>query len=114
MRESEKAERRRPGLPRRILARAMRKWRRFALHDPMAVAVKVMPSLFAFEKRHVTMETRREHTTGMTVTDRRDWLGEGKKLGPKVALCKNVSQRAFKRTLLQTLLSTLVPYNSSG
>jgi pyrimidine-specific ribonucleoside hydrolase len=88
----------------KILARTMRKWHHFALHDPMAVAVKVKPSLFAFEKYQVAVETRGEHTTGMTVTDRRDRLGENKRLGRQVDVCTDANSQAFKRMLLQSLL----------
>ncbi|MFP5488103.1 MAG: nucleoside hydrolase [Acidimicrobiia bacterium] len=43
-----------------------------ALHDPLAVLALTHPELFAGTDRHVAVETRGEHTAGMTVIDRRD------------------------------------------
>ncbi len=43
-----------------------------ALHDPLAVLAVTHPHLFDGTDRHVDIETRGEHTTGMTVIDRRD------------------------------------------
>lgn len=43
-----------------------------ALHDPLAVLALSHPELFTGTDRHVTIETRGEHTAGMTVIDRRD------------------------------------------
>lgn len=47
--------------------------RRAALHDPCALLALTHPSLVKFEKRTVTVETKGEHTTGMTVVDERYW-----------------------------------------
>ncbi len=88
----------------RILAKAMRRWDRFALHDPMAVAAKVRPSLFKFEKYRVLVETRGEHTTGMTIADRRDWLPEEKRFGRNVMVCTKARCGDFKRLFLPRLL----------
>ena len=43
----------------------------FPLHDPLAVAVAIDPTLVRCEKLVVRVETRGEHTRGMTVADRR-------------------------------------------
>ncbi len=43
-----------------------------ALHDPLAVMAVTRPDFFSGTDRHVSIETRGEHTTGMTVIDRRD------------------------------------------
>ncbi len=88
----------------RILAKAMRRWGRFALHDPMAVASQVNPLLFEFEPVPVAVETRGEHTTGMMVTDRRDWLPRSRLLGQKVRVCREVKARGFKQLVLNSLL----------
>jgi inosine-uridine nucleoside N-ribohydrolase len=42
-----------------------------AIHDPLAVLAVTHPHLFERTPRHVTIETRGEHTRGMTVIDRR-------------------------------------------
>jgi inosine-uridine nucleoside N-ribohydrolase len=41
------------------------------LHDPCAVLALTHPGLFSFSRRHVVVETRGEHTRGMTVVDQR-------------------------------------------
>ena len=45
--------------------------RRAYLHDPCAVAALIDPSLFEFAEMHIAVETRGEHTAGMTVCDQR-------------------------------------------
>lgn len=45
-----------------------------AVHDPLAVLALTHPGLFARSRRHVVVETRGEHTRGMTVIDRRHIL----------------------------------------
>jgi inosine-uridine nucleoside N-ribohydrolase len=42
-----------------------------AVHDPLAVLAVTHPELFARAARHVAVETRGEHTRGMTVIDQR-------------------------------------------
>ncbi len=42
-----------------------------ALHDPLAVLALTHPALFESTPRHVAIETRGEHTRGMTVIDHR-------------------------------------------
>ena len=42
-----------------------------ALHDPLAVLAVTHPDLFQSTPRHVVVETRGEHTRGMTVIDHR-------------------------------------------
>jgi inosine-uridine nucleoside N-ribohydrolase len=42
-----------------------------ALHDPLAVLAVTHPDLFHRTRRHVVVETRGEHTAGMTVIDER-------------------------------------------
>ena len=52
---------------------AMGRKRRAALHDPCALLALTHPDLLQFEKRTVTVETKGDHTTGMTVVDERYW-----------------------------------------
>jgi len=44
-----------------------------SLHDPLAVAAAVDPSLLETQPMHVEVELRGEFTRGMTVADRRPW-----------------------------------------
>ena len=46
------------------------------LHDPLAVAVACDPTLVRTERRPIRVETRGEHSAGMTVVDRRPGPGE--------------------------------------
>ncbi len=89
----------------RILSKTMRKWGRFALHDPMAVAATVKPTIFQFEKHRVVVETRGEHTTGMTVVDRRGRLPETKRQGHEVNICTRSEFQDFKELFLGRLLA---------
>ncbi len=87
----------------KILAKTMRKRKRFALHDPMAVATRVKPSLFEFENHSVAIETRGEYTTGMTVTDKRSQSQNKRPIRAKVAICTNVKVGSFKQVILGSL-----------
>ena len=88
-----------------VLKNNMRTFGRFALHDPMAVAVKIKPSLFQFSSYHVQVETRGEYTLGMTVADRRDWLQDDKLVGRRVMVCTD-ADRKFKQVFLSRLTAS--------
>ncbi len=83
----------------RILQNNMQAHGRFTLHDPMALAVMIKPGFYKFSDCRVSVETKGEYTTGMTVTDRRDWLGEDQRVGRRVKVCRDVDPR-FKRLFL--------------
>jgi purine nucleosidase len=87
-----------------ILRNNMRTYGRFALHDPMAVAVKVKPSLFQFGSYHAQVETRGEFTLGMTVADRRDWLLDDELVGRPIMICEEAGQK-FKQLFLTRLIA---------
>jgi inosine-uridine nucleoside N-ribohydrolase len=88
----------------RILANTMRKWKRFALHDPMAVAAKAKPSMFKFEGSPVKIETKGEYTTGMTVVDRRSSQQDDKRSSLKIRICGAVESRQFKESVLKSII----------
>jgi inosine-uridine nucleoside N-ribohydrolase len=85
-----------------ILKNNMRTFGRFALHDPMAVAVKIKPSFFQFSSYHVRVETKGEYTLGMTVADRRDWLPDDELVGRPVLVCTYADPK-FKQVFLKRL-----------
>jgi len=85
-----------------ILKNNMRTFGRFALHDPMTVAVKIKPSLFQFSSYHVQVETRGEYTLGMTIADRRDWLQDDELVGRPLMVCTD-ADRKFKQVFLNRL-----------
>ncbi len=70
----------------------------------MAVAVKIRPSFYRFSDYHVTVETKGEYTTGMTVADRRDLKGDQLQ-GRPVMVCSDVDP-GFKRFFLERLTSS--------
>ncbi len=85
-----------------ILKNNMRTYGRFALHDPMTVAVKIKPSFFQFSNYHAQVETKGESTLGMTVADRRDWLPDDKLVGRPVMVCTSADPK-FKQFFLTRL-----------
>jgi inosine-uridine nucleoside N-ribohydrolase len=87
----------------KILEKNIRKHGEFALHDPMTVAVKVDPSPFEFAVYQVSVETKGERTSGMTVADRRGWLPKDELLGEKALICTDVDSTRFKRMFLGRL-----------
>jgi inosine-uridine nucleoside N-ribohydrolase len=89
----------------RILKKAIQKHGRFQLHDPMAVAAKVAPSLFHTMPHPVNVETRGEFTAGMTVVDRRDQQ-RGRRRRNITLVCDAVKADDFKRMFLNRLLET--------
>jgi inosine-uridine nucleoside N-ribohydrolase len=88
-----------------ILKNNMKTFGRFALHDPMAVAVKIKPSLFHFSNCRVQVETKGEYTLGMTIADRRDWLSDDELLGRSVLVCTDADPR-FKHVFLKRLTAS--------
>ncbi len=88
----------------RILRNNMRTHGRFALHDPMAVAVKIKPRFYRFSRYHVNVETKGRYTNGMTIVDRRDWLQENRLWGSPIEVCESVDP-GFKQLFLKRLLT---------
>lgn len=71
------------------------------LHDPMAVAEVVDPSLFTTKKYHVDIETVSNLTRGQTVVDRRDWLPQSQKRPPNASVCTGVEGERFLKMFMQ-------------
>jgi pyrimidine-specific ribonucleoside hydrolase len=57
----------------KISANLMKSWGRFCLHDPMAMAYVVDPTLFTVKEYPVDVETEGMIARGQTVADRRIW-----------------------------------------
>ena len=73
----------------------------FHLHDPMAVAEVVDPSLFTTKKHHVDIETVSNLTRGQTVVDRRDWLPQSQKRPPNSSVCTGIDGERFLKMFMQ-------------
>jgi inosine-uridine nucleoside N-ribohydrolase len=71
------------------------------LHDPLAVAAAADPTLFAWEALPLRVETRGEHTTGMTVADLRP--GRGKGSGSACEVASAVEAERARRFVLERL-----------
>lgn len=81
------------------------------LHDPLAVGVAVDPTLVRTERRPIRVETRGEHTVGMTVVDRRPDASGGEGEGgigipPAVDVAMAVDVERFLRLFLDRLCPT--------
>ncbi|MBN2336148.1 nucleoside hydrolase [Candidatus Bathyarchaeota archaeon] len=70
----------------------------FSLHDPMAVAYLVDPSIFKTERHIVDVETRGELTVGMTVVDRRRF--HRAKAEPNAEIIVEVDAPRFHRLIM--------------
>jgi inosine-uridine nucleoside N-ribohydrolase len=70
------------------------------MHDPCAVMVLTDPHLFRREMVHVAIETRGDHTRGMTVVDRR---GYRRGPAPNVELVVEIDAPAARERLHQEL-----------
>lgn len=75
---------------------------RFLLHDALAVAVAVDPSLVTLLEREVRVETRGEHTFGQTVVDFRARVQGGREAG-QTRVCVDVDVERFRALLFGTL-----------
>ncbi len=71
-----------------------------ALHDPLAVLAITHPQLFEHVERHVTVETRGEHTAGMTVIDERRLL---ERSGPNCQVLTRVDADAAFAVILDAV-----------
>ncbi len=71
-----------------------------ALHDPLAVLAVTHPDLFAHSARHVVVETRGEHTAGMTVIDERRLV---ERSAPNCRVLTAVDSDAAFELLLQAI-----------
>jgi inosine-uridine nucleoside N-ribohydrolase len=79
---------------------------RVSLCDPAAVVATIDPSIAQTELLPVAIETRGQHTRGMTVVDFR--RGRGHKLGirePNVNVVLNFDTERFRNLVLETLLA---------
>ncbi|MEW6227240.1 MAG: nucleoside hydrolase [Bacillota bacterium] len=91
-----------------LLRKGLERWPRawVSLCDPAAVAVAIDPSIAEVRKLPVVIETRGEHTRGMTVVDMRS--GRGHSLGirePNVNVVTRIHGERFRRLFMDTLLA---------
>jgi inosine-uridine nucleoside N-ribohydrolase len=72
------------------------------LHDPCAVLALTHPQLFSFSDRHVVVETRGEHTRGMTVVDQRSttWVKH-----PNTKVAESINAPAARAVMHEAIAS---------
>lgn len=73
----------------------------FSLHDPMAVAYVVDPSIFKVQRHRVDVETQGEFTRGMTVVDRRRFVQESSK---NAEIIVEVDAKRFHRLIMERVV----------
>jgi inosine-uridine nucleoside N-ribohydrolase len=71
-----------------------------SLHDPLAVAAAIDPTLIETRGMHVDVETRGELTRGMTVTDRRPWS----RVEANVEVAVDVDSERFLRLFMDRVV----------
>jgi inosine-uridine nucleoside N-ribohydrolase len=73
-----------------------------SLHDPLAVAAVVDPSLVNTERFRVNVETKGSLTRGMTVVDRRRY--HNSKTDGNVDICVSVDSRKFLKLFMNRVV----------
>ncbi|GMO44763.1 MAG: pyrimidine-specific ribonucleoside hydrolase RihA [Termitinemataceae bacterium] len=71
------------------------------LHDPCAVAALIAPELFKTKQLHVDIETKGEHTAGMTLADLRFWTDAK----PNVTALVDIERKGFVDLLTKACAS---------
>jgi len=82
---------------------SIKRFGRFSLHDPMAVALAVDPSLASTESHIVGVETMGVLTRGMTVVDRRR-VHRSEGSGPRADICVSVDGPRFKEIFMERVI----------
>lgn len=73
------------------------------LHDPMAVAAVVDPTIFRLGQYHVDIETASSLARGETIADRRDWIPHGGREPPNASICTGVDGERFLNLFMERL-----------
>ena len=81
-----------------------------AVHDPLAVLAVTRPELFESTERHVTIETRGEHTRGMTVIDRRALV---ERPAPNCRVLDRVDHEAAWKLVLEAITAAAERTNAA-
>jgi len=84
----------------------VRRFNGLSLHDPLAVAAAIDPTLIEFRAFHVDVELRGEYTRGMTVTDRRP----GSRAPANVEVAVDVDSERFLKLFMERVVYGGEPY----
>jgi inosine-uridine nucleoside N-ribohydrolase len=88
----------------RLLRSRLKRWNGpISPPDPAAMAVAIDPSVAQGKDYHVVIETRGEHTRGMTVVDRRRWGHKDSE--PNVHVVEEIDTERYRKLSLDTLLA---------
>lgn len=89
----------------RITRNHMASFGLLALHDPMAVAVAIDPSLVTRKKYFVEVEVTGEYTRGQTIADRREILPpQTVRMGKPVNVCTSVLGEKFLQLFMERVI----------
>ena len=77
------------------------------LHDPLAVAYMIDPTLCEMEHYHVEVETKGEVTCGMTVADYRPTQIDRAKEKETTGVCVKVDAERFERMFMERVFGSL-------
>ena len=83
-----------------MLRNPIRRFGVFNLHDPMAVAVLVEPSLFEFKPFRVYVETEGTFSRGQSIVERRPWV----RVEPNLDVCVSVDGPGFLKLFLDRVV----------
>ncbi len=88
----------------RLLRERLKRWKgQVSPPDPAAMAVAIDPAMAKGHDYHVTIETRGQHTRGMTVVDRRRW--GPREHEPNVHVVEEIDTARYRELSLETLLA---------
>jgi inosine-uridine nucleoside N-ribohydrolase len=89
----------------RLLRRRLDRWDGpITPPDPAAMAVAIDPTVAQGQDYYVAIETRGEHTRGMTVVDRRRWGPRENE--PNVHVVEEMDTERYRKLTLETLLAS--------
>jgi len=91
-------------LVRELTRQWINKFELIHLHDPMAAAYLIDPTLFTTKDYHVAVETVSQLTRGQTVADRRGWVPENQRRRPNAKICTAVDGPRFLKLFMQRLV----------
>ncbi|MDW8045438.1 MAG: nucleoside hydrolase [Nitrososphaerota archaeon] len=87
-----------------VIKRSIDRYGFFALHDPLAVAVSIDPTLVKIEPYHVDVEMKGEFTRGQTIIDRRWWLKDEREKKNYVDVCIDVDGDRFLKMFMERVI----------
>ena len=90
----------------RLMRKRLERWKGpTSPPDVAAMGVAIDPTIAESQMYNVAVETKGEHTRGMTVVDRRRWRGRMVGQEPNVNVVERIDTARFRQLFLDTLLA---------